>query len=216
MKAICNSILLTLLMSPLTALAQAEIISPDVRGTITFGIKGGTNYSNVYDSEGEQFDADAKFGFAGGGFVSLPIGKLIGIQPEVLYSQKGFQGSGILLGEQYVIDRTTNYLDVPVFFLVKPVPILTLMAGPQFSYLLSQKDVLSDGTNSVEQEQEFENDDIRKNTLCFVSGLDINVRHFVIGGRAGWDLFNNNGDGTSTTPRYKNVWVQATLAYRFY
>ncbi len=216
MKAICNSILLTLLMSPLTVLAQAEIISPDVRGTITFGIKGGTNYSNVYDSEGEQFDADAKFGFAGGGFVSLPIGKLIGIQPEVLYSQKGFQGSGILLGEQYVIDRTTNYLDVPVFFLVKPVPILTLMAGPQFSYLLSQKDVLSDGENSIEQEQEFENDDIRKNTLCFVGGLDVNVRHFVIGGRAGWDLFNNNGDGTSTTPRYKNVWVQATLAYRFY
>lgn len=216
MKAICNSILLALLMSPLTGLGQAEIISPDVRGTITFGIKGGTNYSNVYDSEGEQFDADAKFGFAGGGFVSLPIGKLIGIQPEVLYSQKGFQGSGILLGEQYVIDRTTNYLDVPVFFLVKPVPILTLMAGPQFSYLLSQKDVLSDGENSIEQEQEFENDDIRKNTLCFVGGLDVNVRHFVIGGRAGWDLFNNNGDGTSTTPRYKNVWVQATLAYRFY
>ncbi|ASS49088.1 MAG: hypothetical protein A3D31_04845 [Candidatus Fluviicola riflensis] len=216
MKTICQSLLLAALVSPFTAISQVEIISPDVRGTILFGIKGGTNYSNVYDSEGEQFDADAKFGFVGGGFVSLPIGKLIGIQPEVLYSQKGFQGSGILLGEQYVIDRTTNYIDVPVFFLVKPAPIFTIMAGPQFSYLVSQKDVLSDGENSVEQEQEFENDNIRKYTMCFVGGVDINVRHFVIGGRGGWDLFNNNGDGTSTTPRYKNVWIQATLAYRFY
>ncbi|MES2555258.1 MAG: porin family protein [Bacteroidota bacterium] len=216
MKTIYHSILLAFLVSPFTAISQAEIISPDVRGTITFGIKGGTNYSNVYDSEGEEFNADAKFGFVGGGFVAIPIGKFIGIQPEVLYSQKGFQGSGILLGEQYVIDRTTNYIDVPVFFVVKPAPIFTIMAGPQFSYLVSQKDVLSDGENRIEQEQEFENDDLRKHTLCFVGGMDINVRHFVIGGRGGWDLFNNNGDGTSTTPRYKNVWIQATLAYRFY
>jgi hypothetical protein len=33
--------------------------------------------------------------------------------------------------------------------------------------------------------------------------------------RGSWDLKNNNGDGTSTTPRYKNVWYQATVGYRF-
>jgi hypothetical protein len=62
------------------------------------------------------------------------------------------------------------------------------------------------------QEKEFEND---KSVLCFVAGIDITMDQFVLGARAGWDLQNNNGDGTSTNPRYKNVWYQATLGFRF-
>jgi len=37
----------------------------------------------------------------------------------------------------------------------------------------------------------------------------------VLSGRVAWDLYDNNGDGTSTTPRYKNVVGQITLGYRF-
>jgi hypothetical protein len=44
----------------------------------------------------------------------------------------------------------------------------------------------------------------------------VNLDHTVIGARAGWDLSNNNGNGTSSTPRYKNAWVQATVGYRFF
>ena len=214
MKTIKKIVLLCLLASPVATIAQSD--ETDIRERLTFGLKVGTNYSNVYDSEGEEFDADAKFGFVGGAFVAIPIGKLIGIQPEILFSQKGFQASGTILGGHYEINRTTNYIDVPVFFLVKPLEFVTIMAGPQFSYLISQKDVFSNGVTTIEQEQEFENDDVRKNTLCFVGGIDLTMKHFVVGARGGWDLFNNNGDGTSTTPRYKNVWVQATVAYRFY
>lgn len=214
MKTIKKIALLCLLASPVATIAQSD--ETDIRERLTFGLKVGTNYSNVYDSEGEEFDADAKFGFVGGAFVAIPIGKLIGIQPEILFSQKGFRASGNILGGNYEINRTTNYLDVPVFFLVKPLEFVTIMAGPQFSYLISQKDVFSNGVTTIEQEQEFENDDVRKNTLCFVGGIDLTMKHFVVGARGGWDLFNNNGDGTSTTPRYKNVWVQATVAYRFY
>lgn len=214
MKTIQKITLLTLLAVPFTVVAQDD--ETDTRENFAFGLKVGTNYSNVYDSEGEEFDADAKFGFVGGGFVAIPIGRLLGIQPEILFSQKGFNASGNILGGHYEIDRTTNYIDVPVFFMVKPVEFITIVAGPQFSYLISQKDVFSNGVTTIAQEQEFENDNVRKNTFCFVAGADINIRHIVIGARGGWDLFNNNGDGTSTTPRYKNVWVQATVAYRFY
>jgi hypothetical protein len=68
---------------------------------------------------------------------------------------------------------------------------------------------------STAQMQEFENDNLRKNTLSLAGGIDINVRHSVIGLRAGWDITNNNGNGTSTTPRYKNTWLQATIGFRF-
>ena len=64
--------------------------STDNRSAVSFGIKAGTNYSNVYDSDNEDFVADGKFGFAAGAFVAIPLGKFIGIQPEILYSQKGF------------------------------------------------------------------------------------------------------------------------------
>lgn len=214
MKTIQKLTLIALLASPFAVIAQDD--ETDTRENFAFGLKVGTNYSNVYDSKGEEFDADAKFGFVGGGFVAIPIGRVFGIQPEILFSQKGFNASGNILGGHYEIDRTTNYIDVPVFFMVKPVEFITIVAGPQFSYLISQKDVFSNGVTTIAQEQEFENDNVRKNTFCFVAGADINIRHIVIGARGGWDLFNNNGDGTSTTPRYKNVWVQATVAYRFY
>lgn len=213
MKHITLIVLLAMLTYSSNGFSQDET---DSRTKLAFGLKVGTNFSNVYDSEGEEFDADPRLGFVGAAFIAIPIGAFMGIQPEIAYSQRGFQGSGVILGSHYDIDRTTNYLDIPVFFVIKPIPAVSIMAGPQFSYLISQKDVFSNGVTTIAQELEFENDNVRKNTLCFVFGLDINVKHFVIGGRAGWDLFNNNGDGTSTTPRYKNVWGQLTIGYRIF
>lgn len=190
--------------------------STDSRERIQFGVKAGANYSNVYDTQGEAFNANAKLGLAAGLFMAIPVGKLIGIQPEILFSQKGFQGTGRLLGSTYDFTRTTSYIDVPIFFAIKPVEFLTLLVGPQFSYLLKQKDVFANGTTSIEQENEFENDNIRKNTFCFIGGANLNFNHIVIGARAGWDVMNNNGNGTSTTPRYKNAWFQATVGYKLY
>jgi hypothetical protein len=186
-----------------------------LRNQITFGIKAGANYSNVYDSQNQDFNADPKFGFAGGIFVGIPLGSFLGIQPELLYSQKGFKATGTLLGSPYSLTRTTNYLDVPILLALKPIGLITILVGPQYSYLLSQKDVYDNSIMTVVQEQTFKNENIRKNTFGILGGVDINISNLVIGARVGWDITNNNGDGTSTTPRYKNVYYQATLGYRF-
>jgi len=195
---------------------QAQEVRNDYRERVQFGFKGGVNYSNVYDEQGENFEADPKLGFAGGAFLSIPIGKYLGIQPELLFSQKGFQGSGRILGSEYTFTRTTNFVDIPLMITLKPTGFLSFMAGPQFSYLMSQRDKFTSAVVNTQQEQEFKNDNIRKNILCFIAGMDINVQHVVLGVRAGWDAQNNKGDGTSTTPRYKNVWYQATIGFRFY
>lgn len=187
----------------------------DTRSQFHFGIKAGGNFANVYDAQGEEFRADGKLGFAGGVFLSIPIGNVFGIQPEILFSQKGFKAEGSLLGTNYGLTRTTDFIDVPLFLAVKPLPALTILAGPQFSYLMQRKDVFNTALGSAEQIQEFKNDNIRKNILGGVVGLDVNLHPLVVGARAGWDLSTNNGDGSSQTPRYKNAWVQATLGYRF-
>lgn len=191
-----------------------ETTTTDSRSKLAIGGKLGFNYSNVYDSEGEDFVADAKLGLVAGGFVTIPLGKLFAIQPEILYSQKGFKGSGTLLGSSYEYKRTTDYLDVPIFLAIRPIENLSIMAGPQFSYLLSEKNEFS-GIINQSQEEAFENDNIRKNTLCLIGGVDFSIDKLVIGARAGWDLKTNNGDGTSDTPRYKNYWYQLTVGYKF-
>lgn len=182
------------------------------------GLKVGTNYSNVYDEQGQDFNADAKFGLAAGGFLTIPIVKYVAVQPEFMFSQKGFKATGTLLGSPYSLTKTTNFIDVPLFLVIKPLPVVSILVGPQYSYLLKEKNVFenSEGVVTILQEEEFKNDNIRKNILCIVGGVDINVKHFTVGARLGWDFQNNNGDGTSTTPRYKNAWVQGTLGFRLY
>ncbi len=181
-----------------------------------FGLKGGTNYSNEYDSKGGEFTSDSKFGVVGGAFLSIPLGTVFAIQPEVLFSQKGFKAKGSVLGTSYDLTRTTNYIDIPLLLAIKPVEILTIVVGPEYSYLLKQNDKFSSAILTTEQSKEFNNDNIRKNILGFVGGVDINLKNMVVGARVGRDFQNNNGDGTSTTPRYKNAWVQATLGFRVY
>lgn len=208
--------IILLIVTGISIVNNCNAQETDLRERLTFGLKAGLNYSNVYDTQGEQFRASSKFGLAAGGFLAIPIGKYIGIQPELLISQRGFHATGIILGKTYDFTRTTSYIDVPLLFSFKPSEFITVIGGPQYSYLVKQTDVFANALTSIEQEQEFENDNIRKNIMCFTGGLDITLKHIVLGMRAGWDVQNNNGDGSSTTPRYKNVWYQGTIGYRFY
>jgi len=193
----------------------AQKSSADFREKLTFGVKAGANLSNVYDSQGEQFNADSKLGLAAGVFVALPLGKYFGIQPEILFSQKGYKGSGSILGSDYSFSYTSNYIDVPLLLAFKPISLITIVAGPQYSFLVKDSYTFNSALINVDQEYEFENDNIRKNTLSFLVGIDFNLNRLVIGTRVGWDLQSNKGDGTSETPRYKNIWYQATIGFRF-
>lgn len=214
-NAILMIVVVMLAISSSYAQTETTSSTTDNREKLFFGLKVGTNYSNVYDSQGEDFVADAKFGIAGGAFVSIPIGSFFGIQPEVLFSQKGYKSTGTFLGSSYSMTRTTDYLDIPLFVVIKPIENVSILFGPQFSYLMKQKDDFTGGTITATQEETYTNDNYRKNTFCLTGGADLNIDHLVIGLRAGWDVENNNGDGTTTTPRYKNMWYQATIGYRF-
>lgn len=212
MKKINLLMAITFLMLSLGfAQEGAESTSRDI---LHFGGKIGANYSSVYSTEGESFDTESKFGLAAGVFLTIPISTILGIQPEVLFSQKGYKANGNLLGSSYEITRTSNYIDVPLMVSIKPLEELTFLAGPQYSFLLSQRNKFENSKTTIAQENEFDNENLRKNTLCFTGGIDLNIDRTVFSVRVGWDLFKNNGDGTTTTPRYKNSWTQLTVGYR--
>jgi hypothetical protein len=184
-------------------------------GQFSLGVKAGANVSNVWDAQGEDFVAESKLGAVGGVFFAVPIGEYLGVQPEILFSQKGFKGEGNLFGFAYTFTRTTSYLDVPILLQFKPIEGFSLLAGPQFSYLLKEKNVYTFGSNSAEQEAAFANEDLRNNILGFIVGAELSVSSIVISARAGWDFQTNNKNSVSTTPRYKNQLLQLTVGYNF-
>jgi hypothetical protein len=180
-----------------------------------YGARIGFNGSNVYDNEGDPFTADTKYGFMLGIFTAIPIGKYIGVQPEVQLSQKGFKGRGSLIGNPYSVTRTTTFIDIPLQIALKPSEFITILAGPQYSYLVKQSDKFESSSFSYEQELEFKQDNFRKNILGAVIGLEINLRHVTLSGRLAWDIQKNKGDGTQVTPRYKNKWYQVGVGFNF-
>jgi hypothetical protein len=68
------------------------------------------------------------------------------------------------------------------------------------------------GDNTYVQDVNNDNDNIRKNIFGGVVGADINLdRNVFIYGRYTIDFQNNNGDGTSSTPTYKNQVFQVGI-----
>ncbi|MFZ1703032.1 MAG: porin family protein [Saprospiraceae bacterium] len=202
---------ITLFMLMSTLISAQESMS-----RIQIGAKAGLSYSNVYDAVGEEFNADARFGFTGGVFLSIPLMRFLGIQPELLITQKGFKGSGHLFGSQYNFERTTTFFEIPLLVALKPSQFVTILVGPQYSYLIKQRDEFTNSLTSFVQEEEFKNDNIRKNILGITGEFDVDIQNFVLSGRLGWDFLDNKGDGTSSTPRYKNVSGQLTLGIKLF
>lgn len=214
-KIIRTSILLFAMAVTTTGFAQdgTTTSSTDTRENFKFGVKAGINFSNVYDEEGEDFVADGKVGFAGGVFFSIPLGKFVGIQPEILYSEKGFKAEGSFLGVNYDFKRKTTHLDIPVHFQIKPTENLSILVGPQFSYLLETKNEFGD--ISVGAEEDINDDNYKKGIFGLSAGVDFNIENFIISARGSWDLSKTNKDGEESSLRYKNQLIQFTLGYTF-
>lgn len=184
--------------------------------TILFGFKAGTNYSDAYEQKNLSFNTQGKFGLSAGAFLAVCIGDLVCVQPELMFSQKGFKATSKAVGNAFSFTRTTSYVDIPVLLALKPNEFVKILFGPQYSYLLQQKDVSDTNALTVEQENQFKDVNTRKNIFGIVGGVDVNVQNFVIGARLGWDVKNNSMTTASTTPQYKNAWAQATLGFKIF
>ncbi|MFW6259391.1 MAG: porin family protein [Tangfeifania sp.] len=99
-----------------------------------FGLKGGLNLSNM-TVEGND-DSNLKAGFHLGVFNKIGITESFSIQPELLYSAKGFKynydNSAIADGETKF---NLNYIDLPVKLVFNLSRDFEFQLGPYFSYL---------------------------------------------------------------------------------
>lgn len=176
------------------------------------GLKGGLSIATIIKTNDNSFSSAPLYGFNGGAVLQLPLGHVIVLQPEVLFSQKGYRSSGSDLTGNYDYRRYLNFLDIPLLLRINASKDLGIVVGPQYSYLLSTHTKFNSGTASYEQTVNNDNDNIRKNIFGGVIGLDVNLNNNVfLYGRYTIDFKNNNGDGTSSTPAYKNQVFQVGL-----
>ncbi|RNA61721.1 PorT family protein [Chryseobacterium nematophagum] len=113
---------------------------------VKFGAKAGINISTIVD---EVKLGDPRTGIYLGGFVNVPLGRFISIQPEVFYSQTGFRNFAQCLVMSYPgassvtmnENRKANldYISVPIMFQFNITKGFYLEAGPQFNFLVNNK-----------------------------------------------------------------------------
>jgi Outer membrane protein beta-barrel domain len=114
------------------ALAALVVLPQPGAAGIKFGIKGGASIANVNGNFTDALgDWKSMVGFCGGIFLELNFGRILTIQPEVLYTMKGADtGDGKL---------KFDYIEVPVLLKIR-IPTGDLhpfiFAGPAFGWNL--------------------------------------------------------------------------------
>jgi len=180
---------------------------------VSIGAKAGFNIANVYDSKSENFSASPALGFVAGGFLTIPLSGAIAIQPEVVYSQKGYTNTYKNSGSNFKEKWTFNYLDIPLLLVLRMSDAMNIVVGPQINFLLSTDYKLKDGKVSANSKSSY-TQDWRKNTFAGHLGFDFNFGQLSVSPRVSVDVQDNNGKGVSTNPRFKNMFLQITLGYK--
>lgn len=152
------------------------------------GIRGGANFSNLSGDLRDEDRFENKLGFHAGLTFGIPvIENFFYIQPELLYSQKGFknnedefQSDALNIDIRREGKVNYNYLDLPVLAKIKAGPIY-FEAGPQASYLLS-----ANNTTKTYYNDELQSSSVDEKSL---DGL----RRFEIGYAAGVGFATNSG-----------------------
>lgn len=123
--------------------------------SLQFGLKGGVNYTNVAGNLQDEDLYSNKFAFHGGitSQVKL-IGDVLSIQPELLYSQKGYN----YLNQEVVVNgvehenkakRNYSYVDLPLLLKAKAGGFF-VEGGPQIGYLAGIQDKKERSVNNIE------------------------------------------------------------------
>ena len=138
------------------------------------------------------------------------------VQPEVQFSQKGYKTTGSsLVNGSYEYNVTTNYIEVPILAKFSPSKSFAIVIGPQYSFLTSTKTNFTSGNANYQQLVQNDNNNLKKNILGGVVGIEAGASNLIFSARYNLDFQQNNGDGSSTTPQYKNQVIAFGIGLRF-
>lgn len=124
----------------------ASIGHAAIAGEISYGAKVGVSASNITQTPAEwEPDKSFKAGFTGGLFLNYAFNESFSIQPELLYTQKGFKSNLFAYEDIISVDLTAkfDYIELPVLAKYTFVPEKQfrpcIFAGPCFAYTLASE-----------------------------------------------------------------------------
>jgi hypothetical protein len=169
------------------------------------GIKAG---ANLFKVDGESFSQEFKFGYNVGAFAELNFTPTLGIQPELLFNQTNYrtatQFSSIYPDGVNGVQGKLNYLSIPILLSFRPIPLLSLQAGPQFGILLNQDEHLVDNGK----------DAFKKGDFSVVAGAQLNLASVKLGAR--YVIGLNNINDLENTDSWKNQGWQLYAGFRLF
>lgn len=172
-----------------------------------FGLKGS---ANLFKVTGRSFDNKNHVGFSGGAFGEYKISNQWGIQPELSYTfvqSKTSEVFNSIYGGASYQQITLSYVTVPVFLTFKPVPELSIIAGPQYSFLAAQ-------TTQLYQD-DLSRKAFSKNDFSIVFGGQLNLGRVRLGLRYVAGLVNINGYNADSD-QWKVHGLQLSLGYHIF
>lgn len=167
----------------------------------TIGIKGGASLANIHDSNGNSLDSKA--GILFGAFTSFDLASApVIIKPELLYTSKGAQATGVSLfsgtsGTSADFTYKFNYIEIagmvqyPIESGSSFAPYVE--AGPYLSFNTKADVKVESGGNSASVDV---SDQVSGTDVGLSGGAGINVSGFNIGARYDLGLTKavENGD----------------------
>jgi hypothetical protein len=134
--------------------------------------------ANISGNTGLQFEKGFNFGYHAGLFSEIMLTDKFGIQPEALWSQVNLKSANNLnqiyspsLGE--LQDIRLSYLSIPLLLNIRPVKLITIQAGPQYSILVDKSKSFTANAQSAFKAGDF----------SMVAGLQLKVLSFRVYGR---------------------------------
>lgn len=132
----------------LCAALVAGVQSASAGGPLRFGVKAGVNVNEMKFNE-SAFDASNRSGFTGGVTLQFVAPILnIGVDASVMYTHRQNRIYFTDDGETEGITSNSDYIEIPVNFrwnisvpLISKVVTPYLFTGPDFSFLMSNKNV---------------------------------------------------------------------------
>jgi len=102
--------------------------------------KGGYNYSSFNGEVAKDNSLKGLSGFYVGALLELPLGDVISLQPEVIYSRQGAAWEQKNNLGSFKKDLRLDYLNIPVMAKVNLGPLF-LQGGVQFGFLVDKPEV---------------------------------------------------------------------------
>ena len=171
----------------ISSFAQEQKTSSNQALTPKIGVKGGINFTNLYEDRVKE--ENMKIGFNLGLFAKMPITTGFSIQPEILYSVKGAKLTydlGILGTNEYRFNL--NYVEVPVLAVINVTKNFNLHAGGYAAYLAQANIKRDNNDGSNDQIADLNEDNFNRFDYGLVGGLGIDVENITIGARYNYGL----------------------------